>query len=418
MSRYLTSIIEQALWSALNLGVALLLAKLASPDAFGAFVFWASIAYVLSSVQNALTLAHLQVLPAVAGTDPARRPTERVMLAVTAAFLAAAMVGALGLSTVLGVTSPALSAPTAMIFVPAFLLQQYVRFLCFTRGEARTAMVQTGWVLVLAGALLLLGWRLFHPLTADEILLLLGAAYGLVGMAGMARAVRGLGMPGLAELKAYLGFVRQSGWLFLGVASSELLARFYVFAVGGTLGVAVLAMLSFSQTFLRPVPLLATAWSMVGRNDLVRQREAGDWRGYGRNLTLVALGGLVVAAVWTAIVHALWPTITALAFDGRYAEARGLVLWWGLAMAIAFAQTVLSTGLQTLRAFKTLAWCNAGAAAVAVGAILVGMNVLGGAGAVIGSALGQGVELIAMAALLAVMLRRAASGPGSPPRSE
>jgi O-antigen/teichoic acid export membrane protein len=418
MSRYLTSIIEQALWSALNLGVALLLAKLAVPAQFGAFVFWASTAYVLSSVQNALTLCHLQVLPAAPGTDPARIGVERVMLAVTLAFLAVSAAGALAVSLVLARFAPVLSVPAAGLFVPAFLLQQYVRYLNFTRGDARASAVQTGVVLGLAAAFLGVGQLVFRPLDANEILALLGAAYGLVGLVGLVRASRGLGRVGARQLGDYGRYLKQSGWIFLGVSSSELLSRFYVFAVGGALGAAVLAMLSFSNTFLRPISLLATSWSLVGRNDLVRRRDAGDFAGYRRMLVMVGLGGVAAAAVWTLVVFEAWPLITTHLFDGRYGEARMILLLWGAAAAIGFGQTVLSTGLQTLHAFKTLAFCNAAAAVFAVVAILVAMGPLGPAGAVIGAALGQGLELIAMAWLLGATLRKSAagaSGPGSPP---
>ncbi len=417
MSRYLTSIIEQALWSLLNLGVILLLAKLAAPAEFGAFVFWSSTAYVLSSVQNAVSLCHLQVLPPTAGVDPARRDVERLMLMVTVVFLTLVAAAVLVVTLALRAGGSGFGAPVAALFVPAFLLQQYVRFVCFSRGEAKTATIQTGAVLVLAAGFLGLGHLLFRPLHADEILGLLGAAYGLVGLAGWARAMGG----GLAErldwrrLRDYGGYVRQSGWIFLGVTSSELLARFYVFAVGGAFGNAVLALLSFSQTFLRPVPLLALSWSMVGRNDLVRRREASDWRGFSRMLLLTTVGGIAVAAVWTLLVYETWPLITARLFDGRYHEAQSLLPLWGLAAGLGFGQMVLSTGLQVLRAFKALALANAAASLAATAAILLAMGPLGYAGAVVGTAVGQGLEALVAGVILAVMLRRLSVAPMSDP---
>lgn len=412
MSRYLTSIVEQALWSLLNLGVTLLLAKLAAPAEFGTFIFWSSTAYVLSSVQNALTLCHLQVLPPVAGTDPARREVERLMLLVTFVFLGVVTAGVLVLAFVLGQVGTGFGTAAAAVFVPAYLLQQYVRFVCFSRGEAVTATIQTAAVLVLATSFLGLGYLLFKPLNATEILALLGAAYGLVGLAGMVRAMRGLvGRLDWSVLRGYGAYAKSSGWIFLGVTSTELLMRFYVFAVGGAYGNAILAVLSFSQTFLRPIPLLALSWSMVGRNDLVRRREAGDWGGFSRMIVLTGLGGIVVAAVWTGLMVAGWPLITSRLFDGRYGEAQALLPLWGLAAAMGFFQTVLSTGLQVLRAFKTLALANAGASLAAAGAILLAMQLMGSAGAVLGTAIGQGLEALAMGVALTLLLRRYAAEP-------
>jgi O-antigen/teichoic acid export membrane protein len=409
MSRYLTSIVEQALWSLLNLGVTLLLARLASPEEFGVFVFWSSIAYVMSSLQNALTLCHLQILPTGSGLDPERREVERLMLGVTLVFLIATTVVTLVLSAALQAAGSPFGAPAAALLVPAFLLQQYVRFLCFSRGQALTAAIQTGSVLVLAAVLLGLGGVFLDPMDANEMLLLLGAAYGAVGLAGLIRAMRGL-WSGLSfrVLKAYGGYVRQSGWIFLGVASSELLARFYVFAIGGLLGNAVLALLSFSQTFLRPVPLLALSWSMIGRNDLVRRREAADWSGFARMIFAVCVGGVLVAAAWSLAIVSCWPLITHWLFDGKYVEAGPLIPLWGLAAAMGFLQLVISTGLQVLQAFKALALANAGASVVAALTILMAMGPLGYQGAILGTAFGQGLEALAMGVILSLMLRRQA----------
>jgi len=410
MSRYLTSIVEQALWSLLNLGVTLLLARLASPEEFGVFVFWSSIAYVMSSLQNALTLCHLQILPTGSGLDPERREVEWLMLGVTLVFLIATTVVTLVLSAALQAAGSPFGAPAAALLVPAFLLQQYVRFLCFSRGQALTAAIQTGSVLLLAAVLLGLGGVFLDPMDANEMLLLLGSAYGVVGLAGLIRAMRGL-WSGLSfrVLKAYGGYVRQSGWIFLGVASSELLARFYVFAVGGLLGNAVLALLSFSQTFLRPVPLLALSWSMIGRNDLVRRREAADWSGFARMIFAVCVGGVGVAAAWSLAIVSCWPLITHWLFDGKYVEAGPLILLWGLAAAMGFLQLVISTGLQVLKAFKALALANAGASVVAALAILMAMGPLGYQGAILGTAFGQGLEALAMGVILSLMLRRQAA---------
>ena len=59
-------------------------------------------------------------------------------------------------------------------------------------------------------------------------------------------------------------------------------------ACGRAHGAAALAALTATQLLLRPIPLLAASWGMVARNDLVRRRDGGDWRGFklivGRDL--------------------------------------------------------------------------------------------------------------------------------------
>lgn len=404
-ARYLTAIVEQGLFSLLNLGVVLVLGRLMAPEQFGACVLWFSVAYVLASVQNAVSLAHLQVLPGGRGLDPARFDTERLMLGATACFLLLIIVGT-GLAVVLLGQSGAFGVWTAVLFVPAYLLQQYVRLNAFSRGEAGAATLQTGAVLIVAVALLSAGAALFRPLEAEHVLGLMGTAYAIVGFVGLLRSSRGLWRGLSSALPGYVAYARQSGWLFLGVSSTEVLARFYVFAVGAAYGPGVLAALSFSQTFLRPAPLLASSWSMAARSDLVTRREARDWRGYVGLLVVSALAGVVFAVVWAGLIWTVWPTITAWLFHDKYAEARWMLPLWGISAAFGFVQVVVSTGLQILKAFKALAIANAVASAVAALGVLWGMRQMGPGGAIVGTAAGQALEGAAMLAVLIVLIRR------------
>ena len=91
MNRYLTSAIEQALSSILNLGVNLLLIRLTAPEQYGSFALWANTAFVVCGVQNALTLVHLQVAQGDGKSEP-RLSLERLMHAVNMITLAVSAV--------------------------------------------------------------------------------------------------------------------------------------------------------------------------------------------------------------------------------------------------------------------------------------------------------------------------------------
>ena len=406
MTRYLASLVEQALWSTLNLGVNLLLIRLCAPQDYGAFAFWSTSAFVLASVQNALTVCHLQVLPPADGLHPARFGVERLMHAVTGLFLAA-VAGLIAVAAAsLGVGGAGFANPAAVLFVPAFLLQQYIRALAFSRGQPVTAAVQTG--LVLALATVLVGGLAFavKAPSADMVLAALGTAYGVVGVWGGARALKGQ-MRGFAwrSLAGFGGYAAQSGWIFLGVTTTELLARFYAFVVAGFYGAAALASLSATQLLLRPVPLLASSWSMVARADLARRREADDWGGF-TGLGWIALsGGAAVAGVWTLLIWQAWPLIAARLFNGKYADDGWMVLLWGVSAALSFGQVVVGASLQVLRAFRALALSNAAASAVAAVAILIVTRLYGFGGAIAGTAAGQAFEFLVMGAVLLTTIR-------------
>ena len=211
-------------------------------------------------------------------------------------------------------------------------------------------MAATQTTMVLVSALALLGVALLaKAMTAERILLCLGLAYAGVGVVGAFAATRrqwaGMDWRGLAH---FGGYVRQSAWVFLGVTSTELLTRFYAFVVAGWYGPIALASLAATQQLLRPVPLLASSWSLVARTDLARRREAGDWAGMARITVLTGIGGVVIAAAWALIIFAGWSVISHYLFGGKYAGDGWMVLLWGVAAAIGFGQQVVSAALQAL----------------------------------------------------------------------
>ena len=414
MRRYLTSAIEQALSSLLNLGVNLVLIRLTAPEQYGAFALWANTAFVISGLQAALTLIHLQVAEQGDGLSEPRLSLERLMHRITQLFLLASGVGVLAAAVILHLRGNPVGAPAAALFVPAFLAQQYVRALLFARGLPTQATFQTGAVLALAAMLLTGGEMLFAPMSANMILTLMGLAYGVVAAAGYWRATRGPGGMAWSGIGGFASYAKQSGWVFLGVTTTELMARFYAFAVIAAHGPAALAALAATQLLLRPIPLLAASWSMVARNDLVRRREAGDWRGFGLLIALTLAGGVMVAAAWTALVHFGWRPLSTVLFHGKYADDGWMVLLWGLSAFINFCQIAIGIGLQVLKAFKVLALANAAASLVAVAAILVAMHAYGPGGAILGTVIGQGIELLVMAALLVGGMRAASRLPTTP----
>jgi O-antigen/teichoic acid export membrane protein len=409
MGRYMAAIAEQGLWSLLNLGVNLGVARFVSPEGYGAFVFWANLGYVLSSLQAALTLCHLQVLAPGDAMSPHRLQTERLMHGVTAVFLAV-----VGLLVLAGerIWGGAFALSAACVFLPAYLLQQYLRSLYFSRGQPWTAAIQTGFVLLLAMLLLGAAVALRHRLEANFVLLCLAAAYGVVGVVGAVSACRRqLRRWREIRLREYGAFALQTGWVFLGVSTTELLARFYAFVVAAWYGPRELAILAATQLLLRPVPLLASSWGMVARTDLNRQRDAREWKHFNAILLVALAGGAVVAIVWTALITLSWPWIADHLFSGKYRDFTYMVALWGVSSALNFGQVVLNTGLQVLRAFKDLALANAAASLTAALAIVLIMWKFGYAGAIAGTAAGQFLEIIVMAVLLVATLRHCRSAP-------
>jgi hypothetical protein len=262
--KYPVALGEQALWSVLNFGVNLLLLRFLSPHDYGTFFTWSTVGFVLSSVMNAVSVSHIQTLaPGDVLAEP-RLSTERLMHMVTAIFFALIALIAFGVGLVLSGGHDLIAALAPAVFLPAYLLQNYVRAVAFSRGLPVVAAAQTGATLVVVLGLVL--WRELTPGLSNNsttVMLSIGVGYFLVAIPAVALAMRGqfVGMGNvISELKAYGGYAKQSGWIFIGVTSTEVLARFYAFAVAGWFGPVALASLGATQQLLRPLPLLANSF--------------------------------------------------------------------------------------------------------------------------------------------------------------
>lgn len=405
--RYLAAGVEQALWSVLNLGVNLALVRYLTPHAYGGFVFWANVGFMLASLQNAVTICHLQVLAPAGPTAFHRVRVERLMHAVNGLFLFAVALCVLAVVVLLGPASD-YATPQAALFVTAFLLQQYVRALNFSRGRPVASAIQTALVLAIA-APLLVGIIIVDPHPdAGTVMLAMGFAYGVVGVAGFLIAAWPQFRIGMKlDIARYMQFARHSGWVFLGVSTTELQVRFGVFVAAAWFGAEGLAALNATQILLRPIPLLAAVWAVIGRVDLTRHRDAQDWRAYVATVRRALVLGIPLAVGWAVLVVVAWPLVVEHLFKGQYAGLAWMAGLWGASYVLSFSQAVVSAGVQTLRAFKSLALANTAASVVIAIGILAAMRLMGLGGAVVGTMAGQALEVAVMLGLLSVEVRRA-----------
>ena len=307
--RYAVSLAEQGFASILNLLLSLWLIRRAGAAEFGVFVLWNNIALIMSSVQNAATVCHLQALAPGADHRAARAAPERLLLAVNTLLL---VVCGLAVAAAWGIVGGSSLVPMAAIaFTPAFLLYQYARALAFTRGAVAWAAGTTLCVLVGSTVLFAATWQAGIIPRAGVTLGLLATAYGLAGAVSLARLTPGLrlSLP-WRDLRAYGSYVRDSLWVLLGVGSTEVIARFYAFIVTAWFGPAALGTLSAAQVLLRPAILAVNAWGWVARADMAARRQDADWTGFVRSLLRGVAGVLLISLPWGFCVWWFWPLVS------------------------------------------------------------------------------------------------------------
>ncbi len=410
--RFIVSLAEQGFGSVLTLAINLWLIRNGATESYGVYVFWLSVAWVLGTTQGTLVIAHLFRLPSALDQAAARRDPERLFLTVTLLLLGLATLGtALG-NAALAAERSALQAWAATLFIPAFLLFQYVRAFTFSRQRPLLAACLTGGIL--ASAVLLLGgdFLLGHKPDAGRVLLLTGLAYGLCSLAVLLVLLGGAGpMLRPADVRRHAHLLHGSAWLMLGAGSGEVTSRLYSFAVVGRFGPEALAALSAVQVVIRPAWMLSASWSSIGFPQMAARRAEGDRAGLVRTMLTGAAVTTAGSAAWSALVIVAWPFISGALYHGRYERIGPLAYLWGGNVMLGSIALALNTAMLVLGDYRRLALVDLAGAVVTVGAVLAVLARLDYPWVVVATMAGQATQIALMAAALRARLRHGLAVP-------
>lgn len=404
------SILDQAVLSAFNLGLSLLLVATVAPADFGRFSYGLAVLLILGSVHNALVATPIgvslpgqgmatqaEVLSVLLGADHRLR---LVLMPVAALLLAFAGADA-------AFVGPAL----ALCFFS--LWRETQRGLAFALSEAGRALVidlVAVSVSALAAGLL---WRIVPPVSA----LLSGMATGSAAAVAVAhrtgpfgRGGFGTGGPG-GGWRRYGRFWHEARWSLLGAVTTEAQFRGYVFAVQALRGADTLGAVQAGRALMGPLPLLASAWSRVARPEmtraLVERRDADALR-----IVILGTGGVLVLSLgYLAALALAWPWIEPRLFGGRYPGIGVLTAAWGLTTLIGTGHICLGTYLQAARCFRPLAFVSVGgaaASAIALAGLATAVPTVYAVGAV---AVGETIALVwSLVLVVGIGRRREAVG--------
>lgn len=399
--RFLLSVLEQGMGSIITFGINIWVIRNGQPESYGVYVFWYSVAWVLATGQTTLTVVHLSSLPGGEDHLAARREPERVLFTATLAILALAAVGVAAANQVMAGLGSFLREGAAVLFIPAFLLYQFVRAFAFSRRRTGLAAGLTGAVMMAAGIGLALDAWMGHRPDAARVLVIAGLAYGVCALGALRMIDRHL-RPVLrrAAWERYRGYLRGSGWLILGAGSAEVTSRLYSFVVVGWFGAQALARLSAVQVVIRPAWMLSSAWMSIGFPAMAAQRAAGDRRGLIDSMlrgAVLAAGG---TAVWTGMVILAWPWISGALYRGRYADIGALAWLWGGNAVLGSVAVALNTAMLVLGEFRRLALIDLAGAAACIGSILLLLNRFDYPASILATMAGQATQIVLMAGLL------------------
>lgn len=387
MRRAMTlSLIDQAMLSAFNLGLSVVLIRFASPAEFGLFSYAMAVLLILSSVHNALVAMPISV--SIPGRPEATK-TEvlSVLLRVDHLLRAGLLVVSALLMLLVSRELAFLAAAVSACFF--WLWRETHRGIAFADGDAARALrIDTVAVLASVVAVAAL-WPFLPPALAALGGFAVGNALSVLLQSSRYRL-----RPIADAIAGYGVFWRDARWSLFGAATTEAQFRGYVFAVQSFRGADALGHVQAGRTLMGPLTLIASAWARVARpsmNHALTEQRVSDahrtlWRG--------TLGVLALALVYLAVLYLAWPLIDAHLYQGRYPDIEIITIAWGIATFFSVGHICLGTYLQAEKRFRPLAFVSVAAALCSGTALLVLVTNVPVYYAVFAVALGEFVALV------------------------
>jgi O-antigen/teichoic acid export membrane protein len=370
-ARYVLSMSEQGFVSALNLATNVWLIRSLSETDYGLFVLVTNSVLIFNNLQGSMTTVHLMTLPPGLPSRTERLKPERVIFSLTLLTITMAFLGCLIVVAIFN-RNAAIIPVAASIYLPTIMLNSYTRSLAFSRGLIKTGTVQSGAVLLISLVLWGISYVGAYTLTVNRALLLLSSAYGGAGLATLWWLCRSMfGELRLRDIHGFRDYLRESLWIFLGIGSIELLGRFNSVIVGIWFNTAAVGTLGATQLLLRPIGMIISSLSVIGRMRMVERREANDWDGFVRIVVQGIGGALVISVPWVLTIYFAWPLISSHLFSGQYASDGWIVLLSGLSAIAGVVLFVVSLAFQALRRFRLLAYTDMVGAVVSVAVTMI-----------------------------------------------
>lgn len=351
------SVFDQAVISAFNFAMNLFLIKFWSPEDFGFFTIIAAASIFATMVQNAVINTPLAVHLPIASSAGDKAVLRRVFSAANLLLCVMVLLLSWGVLVIwLGLSQPFLVLG-ASLYLGTQFIREYYRALLAVEGKLGALLIaDLSYVVLSAGLLTYLIFSDEGQLqTISEVLLILSAS----GFLTMIWHLVPRQLPSLRALPGEIFRVfklqmHEIRWSLLGVITTDIQNRGYLFVAAAVFGPATVAHLQAGRIFFGPLNLLTSAWARVARPQLAGMFGQGEVSSFTSLLrralwSFVAFNMLFLVLLWFA-----WPYLTTLVFGDKYKGLGVLIAAWGIANVAFQIRSCLGIGVQALRRFRNL----------------------------------------------------------------
>lgn len=354
-SKLILSVVDQALVSAFNFGLNLYLIKVWSVEEYGLFAIVSATAIFATMIQNAVINTPLSVHLPVASTAIDKALLLRVFSATNFSLTILVMIASWGgLLLWLGASQMALVIGASAYICTQFL-REYYRSLLAVEGRLGILLLSDAAYVGLA----ITGLGYLHWREQDRMISMLLTILGGTGLIAMLHHLVPIRVPSLRNLPAEMisVFSKQMPeirWSLLGVLTTDIQNRGYLFVAAAVFGPASVAQLQAGRIFFGPLNLLTSAWARVVRPQLAAQIGEGKLGLFSSVLKRAVWSFAIFNIFFLLALSLAWPYLSALVFSEKYEGLGILVAGWGVANLLFQIRACLGTGVQALRRFRDL----------------------------------------------------------------
>lgn len=417
--RYGVSAFDQMALSVFGFGLNLCLVRALSATDYGIVTLWMTMALLAIGIQDALVNTPLSThLPAAADPASARRLAEAIAVVnLLVIGLTTAAVVLVDLWVDAEWAPHDIAAAVAIpVFMAAGMNREFYRSIAFSRND----MAMLLWIDApyLAVTTLCLAAMLAWP----EWFANLAVAFFAMSAGCIVSRLCLRGRFAGPELRPfhrgwwpdYRRIVHDTGWALIGVLTTHLHARSYVYVIVNLVGLAGLAAINVVGLLFRPVRIMATAWGRTALPDMAAHLAAGRIVAFDRAIVRAFVAACIGSGGWFGALWLCWHLIERHFLAGQYPDAWSLMWPAAIAAALDAMSYTVSIGLRATREFKFLAYVTLVTAPVTVAATAAAVLWQGYTWTMYGVAFGNLVVLVIEGGRLCRVRRRIPVQPALP----
>jgi O-antigen/teichoic acid export membrane protein len=350
--------IDQAMLSAANFTISIILIKYASKVEYGYYSITFSVLLIFLSIQSAIVNAPLAVLLVTKKGKNRKRYAGSLCYGQ---FIFVIPIACLGLACIAFLNfwgldpNKAWIATACCIAVVGLLLREFLRAYFFAEETPLRILKMDVFYTILFLSLTIITSLLFEIKTS-AVLAIMGTSAFTISLL-FSRTLK-WGFEQQHIKASYKENWKYGKWALLGVLVTHTQNYSYLYLLGAILGSVAVAEVSASRLLLMPLALIEMGWSKVVIPHGSKLREQNQLRTLFKNQILASLVFTLGIGVYLVFLLLSVEMLKSLIFNDRYTSAFDYLPLWAVIFAVRFITLNASYGLQVTKKFHIISKVN------------------------------------------------------------